>query len=267
VIQEISGQSLEQLAKQELELLGIVQSSYFYQPEDSSGEKRQFAVGHNAEGASDKYSHFPRVSENNKQGNVYPANPAASLFITAEHYAKFLTACMKDKFIREHMFVRVNDLGNGRDQKALQAGVSPEMLEKLHWGLGMGIQSNKDGSKTLFHWGDSETFRNLIALRLEKDGSYKGVVCLTNSTNGPAIFKQVTEPVVGSIEVIATWLKLREKLPLSTVSFTSNDDVGSNILRTQEMREQLEAMKPEEAKSDLSSSPQTGHTPGITGKG
>ena len=261
VIQEISGQSLEQLAKRELEPLGIVQSSYFYQPEDSSEEKRRFAVGHNAEGASDKHSHFPRISEADAQGKVYPTNPAASLFITAENYAKFLTACMEDKFIREKMSVSSNDLGDGRDQKALQEGVSSEMLEKLHWGLGMGLQENEDGSKTLFHWGDSETFRNLATIRLETDGSYNGVVCLTNSTHGPSIFRQVTEPVIGSIEVIATWLKLREKLPLSTASFTSSDEVGRHISRTQEMREQLEAMKSEGTKADLASSSQTGYTP------
>ena len=260
VIQEVSGQSLEQLAKKELEPLGITQSSYFYQPEDGSGEKRRFAVGHNAEGASDKHSHFPRISENNKQGNSYPANPAASLFITAENYAKFLTACMKDEFIRERMCVRVNDLGNGRDQKALQEGVSSEMLEKLDWGLGIGIQSNKDGSKTLFHWGDSETFRNLATIRLETDGSFNGVVCLTNTTNGPAVFRQVAEPIVGNIEPIATWLRKREKLNVRVESF-----VVSAEQHTQNMKEQLKAIKAEGAKAGLAFSSQTGHTPGITG--
>jgi CubicO group peptidase (beta-lactamase class C family) len=264
VIHEISGQSLEQLAKRELEPLGIVQSSYFYQPLDGSGEKRRFAVGHNVDGASDKQSHYPRISEVNAQGNTYLANPAASLFITAENHAKFLTACVNDAFIREHMFVSVNDLGNGRDQKALQEGVSPQVLANLHWGLGIGIQENEDGSKTLFHWGDSETFRNLIALRLAKDGSYQGVVCLTNSAHGPAVFRQISEPIVGSIEPIATWLRTREKLNVSAASFTTRAE-EQGMCHTNRMRGQLQALKSEETKADVPSSSQRGDIPGITG--
>ncbi|MDF1646197.1 MAG: serine hydrolase [Legionellaceae bacterium] len=248
VIQDVSGQSLEQLAKQALEPLGIIQSTYFYQPEDTSDEKKRFAIGHHSEGEPDERSHYPRMSEVNAEGHAYPANPAASLFITAEHYAQFLDACLKDAFIREHMFVSVNDLGHSRDQKALQEGVSPDVLERIHWGLGMGVQDNEDGSKTLFHWGDSETFRHLAAIRVDDSNDYSGVVCLTNSANGPAIFRQVIEPMIGSIEPVAAWLRLREQLPVSTASFTSGDEVGGNISRTQSMRDAMKGIRADDTK-------------------
>ena len=254
VIQEISEQSLEQLAKRELEPLGIVQSAYFYQPEDDSAEKQRFTVGHNATGTPDERSHYPRASEKNDKGISYLANPAASLFMTTENFAKFLEACVTDEFIREHMFARANDLGHGRDSKAIQEGVSSEVLEKLHWGLGMGIQENEDGSMTAFHWGDSETFRNLTAIRLEQDGAYKGVVCFTNSMNGPAIFRQVAEPVVGSITPVATWLSKREKLPVSVNVSTRNEDVVHNAARTQTMRVAISEMK-SDGNDDVTHSP------------
>ncbi|MDX2345773.1 MAG: serine hydrolase [Legionella sp.] len=260
VIQESSGLSLEQLAKRELEPLGIVQSHYFYQPEDDADEKRRFAVGHNAAGVPDEKSHYVKQSEENPQMLFEKPLPAASLFITAEHYAKFLDACINDKFIREHMFVDSNDLA-GRDKKGLEAGVPSDMLNQLHWGLGMGIQNNKDGSKTLFHWGDSETFRNLATLRIEEDGSYKGVVCLTNSADGAAIFRQVSEPIVGDNGPISVWLRKREKLNVSKASFSTTVESPD----TQYMREQLQAIKSEEKNLDSSSSAETSNTPGIRG--
>ncbi|MCH9717270.1 MAG: serine hydrolase [Gammaproteobacteria bacterium] len=260
VIQESSGLSLEQLAKRELEPLGIVQSTYFYQPEDDSDEKMRFAVGHNAAGVPDEKSHYVKQSEENAQMPFEKPIPAASLFITARHYAKFLAACLQDKFIREHMFVDANDLGHGRDKKGSEVGVPPGMLNKLHWGLGMGIQDNSDGSKTLFHWGDSETFRNLVVSRVEEDGSYKGVVCLTNSANGAAVFRQISEPIVGNIEPISVWLREREKLNVSNVSFSTTAE-APYIQHTQSMREQLQTMK----KLDSASSSETSHTPGIKG--
>ncbi|MDF1683122.1 MAG: serine hydrolase [Legionellaceae bacterium] len=244
VIQEISGQSLEQLAKQALERLGIYQSSYFYQPEDVSEEKKRFAVGHNAEGVRDKRSHFPRASEVDAQGHTYPVNPAASLFITAEHYAKFLVACMRDTFIQETMCVSSNNLGGGRDSIGVEAGVSADVLDQLYWGLGVGIQNNSDGSKTLFHWGDCETFRNLATVRLETDGAYQGVVCLTNSENGPGIFRQLAEPIVGNITAIATWLRGRESLNISAESYVTS--ISNHAECTQSMREQLQAIKSED---------------------
>lgn|GEM_PF-493812 len=248
VIQEVSGQSLEQLAKQELEPLGIIQSSYFYQPDDVSEEKKHFAVGHNAAGVRDQRCHFPRASEVDAQGHTYPVNPAASLFITAEHYAKFLVACMRDTFIQETMFMSSNTLGGGRDTKGIEAGISPDVLDQLYWGLGVGLQVNQDGSKTMFHWGDCETFRNLATVRLETDGSYQGVVCLTNSENGPGIFRQVVEPIVGNITAIATWLRGREKLNISAESYVTR--ISTHAECTRNMREQLQAIKSEGATTD-----------------
>ncbi len=101
----------------------------------------------------------------------------------------------------------------------------------------MGIQSNDDGSVTLFHWGDSETYRNLAVVRLNVDGSYRGGVCLSNSANGPAIFRQMIEPVVGQMDAIASWLQKREGLQLSASTHAHISTKDACIQRTQRMRE------------------------------
>jgi CubicO group peptidase (beta-lactamase class C family) len=249
VVEEVSGLSLEALAKRELEPLGIIQSSYFYQPEDTAPEKQRFAKGHNSRGVADEKSHYVKKSEENPNMLFEKPIPAASLFITAPHYAKFLEACLNDDFVRPLMFHETSDLV-GRDQKAIDLGVTPETLGKLHWGLGMGVQTNLDGSKTIFHWGDSETYRNLAAVRVDENNAYKGVVCLSNSVNGPAVFRQMIEPVVGNIEPIVDWLNKRERFSLSISSFAQTDTKHTNIARTQTMRGAVDALKDDQAAAD-----------------
>ncbi|MDF1678073.1 MAG: serine hydrolase [Legionellaceae bacterium] len=252
VAEEVSGLSLEALAKRELEPLGIIQSSYFYQPEDTAPEKKRFAVGHNAAGVPDEKSHYVRKSEENSHMLFEKPIPAASLFITAAYYATFLTACLQDDFVRPLMFSEANDLA-GRDLKAIEKEVTPDVLERLHWGLGIGIQTNADGSKAVFHWGDAETFRHLAVVRVSEDNSYEGVVCLSNSANGPAIFRQIAEPVVGSIKPITDWLIKRENLPLSHHAPAES----AGISRTQSMKGAIDKLK--ENDSDTSVSNQYKH--------
>lgn len=210
VVEERSGKSLDDLAQIELkDNLGMAHSS-FYRPEDETN----LAVGHNTASDPDARSHYPKKSERTEIGKPYPANSAASLFTTPEDYSKFLIACIEDDFVRQHMFSAAVQL-SGKDTIGMRC-VPDDELKKLSWGLGMGLQQNDDGSRVAFHWGDSETFRNFTAIKFNEKGDYQGgVTCFTNSANGPAVFRQLSEPVVGDLTAVSQWLAKRESLPIN----------------------------------------------------
>jgi hypothetical protein len=109
------------------------------------------------------------------------------------------------------MFKPVVSSLKDKDTKAMKQGVSTDTLDQISWGLGIGIQKNTDGTRIAFHWGDNGTGRNLAAINLTTD---EAVVCLTNSENGPAVFREIAEPIVGDLSAIGQWLSIREELPL-----------------------------------------------------
>ncbi|HAT9878649.1 TPA: serine hydrolase, partial [Legionella pneumophila subsp. pneumophila] len=159
------------------------------------------AIGHDKDG-----------SVNLKQ-KFYMVHPAGSLYTTTSDYAKFLKACVNDPYVRWEMFKPIVSSLRDKDTKALSQGVSNDILDQISWGLGIGIQKNTDGTRIAFHWGDNGTGRNLAAINLTTD---EAVVCLTNSENGPAVFREIAEPIVGDLSAIGQWLSIREDLPLYT---------------------------------------------------
>lgn len=216
VVENKVGKPLQDLALEEFTKIGMgMDHSYFIPPPENSPDWNNRAIGHYENGDIDNREHFFRVR----------ANPAASLFTTSEDYSKFLNACVNDPFVKQHMFhseIYLSDTNEAdpsklKDDKAIKAGTSQENLSNISWGLGIGICSAKDGRKVAFHWGDGETVRNFTALDLNSNNS---VVCLTNSVNGPKIFREVAEPIVGDISPIAEWLAKRENLPIPTTSPT-----------------------------------------------
>ncbi|CEG57865.1 serine hydrolase domain-containing protein [Legionella fallonii] len=164
------------------------------------------ATGHHPDGKIDTNQHF------------YGIHPAASLHTTAKDYCKFLTACATDSFIREKMFAPAVPEFSQKDTKAIDAKVPVTVLKQINWGLGIGLQHNKDGSFTAFHWGDNQTCRNFTAVNLSTNQS---ITCLTNSANGPAIFQKIAEPIVGDLSATCQWLYSRE-------GFKFDVDVKSN---------------------------------------
>lgn len=212
VVEEVTGKTLERLAQTEFKTIGMHNSSFF-QPETGKTTQANLASGHDAKGVPDEKSHFPKQSETDNSGQPYHENPAASLFTTAEDFAKLMKACVSDEFIRKNMFKPAINL-KGNDAKAVTSGVSDNSLENLSWGLGIGIQRCDNDSIIVFHWGDSETFRNFAAVRLNPDQSHQAIVCLTNSANGSMVFRQVAEPIVGDLTPTLEWLSRREQLAI-----------------------------------------------------
>lgn len=200
--------SLEELAKREFTALGMNHTS-FIMPKDCTNQ----SVGHFSDGSVDTRPHF------------FGIHPAASLYTTAADYGKFLQAFADtaNKEVRKLMFEpALLDL-SGKDSKAIEANVSDDVLKQIGWGVGIGLQKNKDGSMVAFHWGDgNNTCRNFAALNLTTN---QAVVCLTNSENGPTVFKKIAEPIVGDLSPVCQWLFPREKFTLDT-TLASNATQG-----------------------------------------
>ncbi|KTD35170.1 putative secreted esterase [Legionella nautarum] len=189
-------------------------------------------VGHPPEHASTiAIGHYQDGSVNLSQ-QFYKIQPAGSLYTTAEDYGKFLKKCMNDELLRKEMFgLRLNEEGEAvlipsvpsladkKDKKAIKKGVSLELLERLAWGLGIGLQHNSDGSFTAFHWGDNGTGRNFAAINLH---TQQAVACFTNSANGSLVFQKIAEPVVGSLKTVSQWLSQREKLHFNSTALYRN---------------------------------------------
>ena len=178
------------------------------------------AIGHLDEGEANPNQRFYRV------------HPAGSLYTTAEDYAKFLRQCTTDEFVRKEMFTPAVPSLADKDDKAIKAGVSSEVLGQIAWGVGIGLQQTPDGKSIAFHWGDNHTGRNFAAIDLATN---QAVVCLTNSVYGPSVFQKIAEPVVGSLTPVSQWLSRREGLcfddhvSLSSSSRTDRHDLKDTI--------------------------------------
>lgn len=221
VVKRETGKELEQLAQEAfLEMKEFSGSpmthSSFRPPKDISN----LAVGHLKDGEMDPQRHF------------YFPHPAASLYTTAEDYGLFMKACVNDPFIRKHLFeVVVPELTN-RDDKAMT--VSSDTLNHIAWGNGIGLQKSNTGSLTAFHWGDAnQTCRNFMAINLETN---QATACFTNSANGPAIFRQIAEPIVGNLDAACEWLYTRE---------------GYNQEKFQNFKESLEDIRDAESRGNI----------------
>lgn len=133
-------------------------------------------------------------------GNQIAAN---SLRTTASDYARFIQAWMKDETLmaafqfdpdftmkKDPWAVGLQSLSNEAiDLKAIK----DTDLERLSWGLGMGLQKNPDGSITAFHSGDMSSWRALVAFNLTHK---TGVVLFANSPNGLGLADDITSKTV-----------------------------------------------------------------------
>ncbi|MBS0287555.1 MAG: beta-lactamase family protein [Proteobacteria bacterium] len=187
--------SIEILAQEEFKKIHMEHSS-FIRPNVAN-----IAVGHHGDGKMDERQHF------------FGIHPAGSLHTTAEDYGKFLKACVNDEYVRSKMFTPCVIELKGIDFEGMKQKVPEGILSHIAWGLGIGLQKNSDGSVTAFHWGDgSGTCRNFAAINLSTN---QAVTCFTNSANGPMVFRQICEPIIGDLSIVSHWLSLRENLPFA----------------------------------------------------
>ncbi len=133
-------------------------------------------------------------------GNQIAAN---SLRTTASDYTRFIQAWMNDEtlmaaFQFDHDFTMKKDpwavgLQSLSDEAIDQKAIKDCDLERLSWGLGIGLQKNSDGSITAFHSGDMNNARALVAFNLTHK---TGVVLFANSPNGLGLADEITSKTV-----------------------------------------------------------------------
>ena len=127
------------------------------------------ALPHNEEGESRPYR------------RVRAGHPAFSLITTAPDYARFLSAILSGKGLREETRegmltsqVAVNDDG-------------------VAWGLGWGLEENADGV-SLWHWGHNDGYRAYTVAYPARDFA---LVYFTNSDNGMRLLGPLVEMATG----------------------------------------------------------------------
>ncbi|QLZ70565.1 hypothetical protein FOLKNPGA_03379 [Legionella sp. PC1000] len=124
-----------------------------------------------------------------------PGGPAGSLLTTAEDYISFLQYCYKNEHLKSTLLTGV--------LSSLPPTTSPE-TSYVQWGLGMGVYNDKETGKTIaFHWGNNTGSISFCAMDMATGDC---VASFANSMNGPSVFLQVAEPIVGNIKPLFQWL-------------------------------------------------------------
>jgi CubicO group peptidase (beta-lactamase class C family) len=197
MIKEHTGKELEELAKAYVfDILGMTRSSFLFPTND-----KNLAKNHNEAMEVMPLSSMDRSNSDNAAG---------SLHTTSHDYARFLMECLNNQkfldLIRTPLIGAMKkdiDLTTNKESKELK--VDSETLKRIDWGLGFGLQKDKDGRVThAFHWGDGPGLRTFFAMNV--NSSKSAVVYLTNSENGLAIAENIANLTVGDIAPAMSFL-------------------------------------------------------------
>jgi CubicO group peptidase (beta-lactamase class C family) len=169
VIEHLKGEPLEEIMrKQVIEPLKMENSSMVWQDRYET----QASVGHDIFGETN--GQFRKRKQ---------AHAAATLYTTAEDYAKFVTAILNDVGLKSETV-----------QKMLTPQVDVD--KNVFWSLGFGLE-HTDSGDAFWQWGDYGIFRNyIVAFKQQKIG----VVYLTNSFNGLSIGQEIINHSVGDVK-------------------------------------------------------------------
>lgn len=192
VVEKKTGKVWEEIAQDFFKKAGMNNSTFMRKLPDGklNGDHRDIAQAHMA-------NPFPN-------SGLVPLPPlpddgrgilAGSMLTTADDYIAFLQYCYKNEYLKSTLL-------QGSFSK-LPPTDSPE-TSQIQWGLGMGVYTQKDPERTIaFHWGNNTGSISFCALDM-KTGDC--VVSFANSMNGPSVFQQVAEPIVGDIKPLFQWL-------------------------------------------------------------
>ncbi len=177
VIERLKGDRLENLMRKEvIEPLGMTRSSLVWRDD----YEKTMANGH---GFFGKPEDFRKRTE---------AHAAATLYTTAEDYAKFICAVLN---------------GTGLRRETLKMMLTPQIdMDKekgLGWSLGFGTQTDANG-QAFWQWGDYGIFRNYVfAYPREK----MSVIYFTNSFYGLGISPELVKHSLGGEDMASVALK------------------------------------------------------------
>ncbi len=167
VVEKLKGDKLENLMQKEvLDPLGMTRSRLVWRDD----YEKNMANGH---------GFFGKPVDFRKRNEAFAS---ASLYTTAEDYAKFVCAVMNGTGLRP-----------GTLEEMLTPQIDMDKEKGLGWCLGFGTQDDGNG-RAIWQWGDYDVFRNyIIAYPAKKTG----VVYLTNSHNGLAVCSRVVAAAGG----------------------------------------------------------------------
>jgi CubicO group peptidase (beta-lactamase class C family) len=120
----------------------------------------------------------------------YPS-AAAGLYTTASDYCKFVMELLQPERVR---------LSGRLMERLFHPRV--QVTDGISWGLGWGLETTSAG-EAFWHWGDWGVFRHFtMAGRRHKSG----VVILTNSFNGPQVYREVVPKVLEGPHPSLAWV-------------------------------------------------------------
>ncbi len=191
VIEEITGRKLEDLAREKIfNPLGMEMTSYVWQKKFEN----KYCNGHDASGKP-----LPKDTEDE-------AGAAGSMETTLADYAKFLTAVINRKLLKESSFnemIKPQIRIKSKQQFGPEAKMDTDAYDtiNLSYGLGWGLLKTKYGTGA-FKEGHSDGFQHYFILFPEKK---TGVLIMTNSDNGESVFKELLELAIADTYTPWQW--------------------------------------------------------------
>ena len=251
VVEQITKEPLNEfMTRIVFQPLGMTSSSYVWQERYETLK----ATAHNADG---------ELRGKNKQ---LEARAASSLQTTALDYAKFVTAVMNHKGIKEatvREMLRPQVKVDEGCVNCVEGKNSGRISPSISWGLGWGLQQTAEGD-SFWHWGDNgHTKAYVVGLNKEKSG----VVVFSNSANGLSIVDEIVNQAVGSKQPALAWLNVEpynspakmlarnilakgevaingyRRQNENKLSETQMNDIGYFLLRKNKIKEAIEVFK------------------------
>ena len=134
------------------------------------------------------------------------ANAAASLHTTANDYAKFVIAMLKETGLKPataHLMLSPQASVTLAGPFSLNAP-DAKRSSTVSWGLGWGLEKTPDGV-AFWHWGDNGDTKAFV---LADSKQRAGLVMFANSANGLSIINEVVGTVMGEDHPSLAWLNL-----------------------------------------------------------
>jgi len=190
VIEHLSGVPLDDFMKKTVfEPLGMTSSSFVWRQNYDSLK----AYAHDSAGGLAG------------RGKPSQANAAASLHTTALDYAKFVSAILQRKGIKEatvREMLRPQVKVDNACAVCFERSASGKFSSAIAWGLGWGLESTPIGN-SFWHWGDNGNVKSYV---VAFDKSKTGVVIFSNSANGLSIADEIAGNVGGGRQTALAWL-------------------------------------------------------------
>jgi CubicO group peptidase (beta-lactamase class C family) len=196
VVEHLSGQPLDAWMRARLlDPLDLGYSSYVW----SDAYETLVARGHDEEG---KPQELGRMREPNAAYSLYTTPAELARFVTALLAPPDDSACLSADQVARMLTpqVPVNDAGFDAARPASEVHDD----EHISWGLGWGLQHTPgDEAFAFWHWGDNGDYHAFV---IGFPGQRSGMVCMTNSRNGRALWGHVFGLAFGGAQPAVTWL-------------------------------------------------------------